>query len=788
MTDAASPIQEFNLLPDPRILPMLGEISLPQWQCLAELLDNSVDSFLHAKDAGTTVVSPEISITIPTIDNPAAKVVVRDNGPGMDAATLERAVRAGWSGNDPIHSLGLFGMGFNIATARLGSQTTVWTSKAEDPEECGVVIDFDALRAQKNFKAPRLTRSKADKSRHGTEVTIEKLKPDQRAWFASANNRSTLQKRLQRAYSAMLVPSGIPTSFTLQVNGRAVAARPHCVWGGDGNPARTISTPRLGTVDAFQPVDVSLPDRPYCVACWQWVPAQEAACPSCGKATNVVTRTRRVYGWLGLQRYVHESDFGIDFIRHGRKIEIANKDLFRWIAADGQEEPEYPIDDPRDRGRIVGEIHLDHCRVPYMKDRFERSDPAWEEMVRIVRGEGPLRPDKAAALGFGTNASPLFKLFQAFRRNSPKPKQAGAYARLLVVPNNDRAFEMAQRFYAGEAAYQTDAEWAKLVEEADRELLKGSGTPGDGGGDLTGFGDTGSGGAPAPGPGTPPPAPPPVPPPPAREPIPSLTREFKDDATNQRWNVKAYRGTTADPLLADQRPWRLHRAPQGHFDFVVDSAHAIFNSMTMTTVDALLAELAWAAADAERQNPNPTPFAKILAALRERYGAETKLDAEAHSADARSTIASIARSLRKSVKAGEGRTLFDDLTPLEREQIQSRMASRSVPGPQQVIDSGGFLEYAPTGTVLRFVQQYPEFFFDGKYWIDEFETLNYGSQATTDEARSVLLGRYLSLLSDAAWLADSDPSELNTATRSRLHRAVLALDLLEPARDPEGEP
>lgn len=37
---------EFNLEPSPRVLPMLGEINLDQWRCIAELIDNSVDGFL----------------------------------------------------------------------------------------------------------------------------------------------------------------------------------------------------------------------------------------------------------------------------------------------------------------------------------------------------------------------------------------------------------------------------------------------------------------------------------------------------------------------------------------------------------------------------------------------------------------------------------------------------------------------------------------------------------------------------------------------------------------------
>ena len=38
--------EEFDLQPDPRILPMLGEMSLDQWRCLAEFVDNSADRFI----------------------------------------------------------------------------------------------------------------------------------------------------------------------------------------------------------------------------------------------------------------------------------------------------------------------------------------------------------------------------------------------------------------------------------------------------------------------------------------------------------------------------------------------------------------------------------------------------------------------------------------------------------------------------------------------------------------------------------------------------------------------
>ena len=57
---------EFDLNPDPRVLPMLGEINLELWRCIAELADNSVDGFLHAMRAGNGAAAPEVRITSPT--------------------------------------------------------------------------------------------------------------------------------------------------------------------------------------------------------------------------------------------------------------------------------------------------------------------------------------------------------------------------------------------------------------------------------------------------------------------------------------------------------------------------------------------------------------------------------------------------------------------------------------------------------------------------------------------------------------------------------------------------
>ena len=768
---------EFNLQPDPRILPMLGEINLPQWRCLAELVDNSVDGFLSAMRQDNAVAAPEVYIAVPTADTVAAKISVRDNGPGMSPETLETAVRAGWSGNTPVDSLGMFGMGFNIATARLGTVTTVWTTRRDDVEWHGLRIDFNALQRQRHFRTPHLKREKVDPHEHGTEVSIERLKPEQRIWFARAANRSQMSRKLSETYSAMLRTEGVPVSFSLSVNGNGVQARYPCIWGED----RIIESPRFGTVRALQIIDRHLSDRPFCLSCWQWLPAGQTEC-SCDGGGQIIQRQRRVHGWLGVQRYLSNSEYGVDFIRNGRKIEFSSRDLFVWRSDDG-EEPEYPIDDPRNRGRLVGEIHLDHCRVTYTKDRFDRNDPAWDEMVRIVRGDGPLRPDKARELGCGPNDSPLFRLFQAFRRSSPKPKVAGSWARLLIVRDNDHAEQMAKKFHSGDTEYQEDTKWWALVEEEDRKLLTDEGTPGDQDGDLEDFEDEGEDETPAT-PDTSDPAPEPKPV--HRTHLTSLSQEYRHDPTNQRWQVHAWAVEDSDPELGeDTVPWKLKATASGLHEFFVNPAHEVFRSATLTTLDALLAELAWSAKDFLRGEQSEMPFGLIMADLRERYAGTTKLDPVTLSGEASLTLSDIAKGVSARLDPEDGRVLFEEFSPSEQEAILQKMATRQLTNPHAAIAAGRFVEYAPRTSILKFFTRHPELFFDGQYWDESYSDLDYGRPQTTEEAKTQLVRYFEGLLADAIWLAEQDPDDLAAADRARLLRASLSLDLLAPAAAPD---
>ncbi len=773
MTDNIQTEGQFDLQPDPRILPMLGEINLAQWRCLAELVDNSVDGFLSAKRKNNAVTDPEVHIAIPTSDSHSAQISVRDNGPGMSPEILETAVRAGWSGNTPVDSLGMFGMGFNIATARLGTVTTVWTTRRDDNEWHGLKIDFNALQQQSHFRTPHLKREKVDPHEHGTEISIEQLKSEQRTWFARPASRSQISRELSKTYSSMLRDNGVPITFSLSVNGHKVQSRYPCIWGED----RTVENPRFGTVRAYHTIDRNLSDRPFCLACWQWLPAGQTEC-SCGRVGQIVQRERRVHGWLGIQRYLSNSEYGVDFIRNGRKIEISNRELFVWRSDTG-EEPEYPIDDPRNRGRLVGEIHLDHCRVTYTKDRFDRNDPAWEEMVRIVRGDGPLRPDKSRELGFSPNESPLFQQFQAFRRSSPKPKVAGSWARLLMVRDNDLSEQMAKKFHTGDPEFQDDAKWWELVEEEDRKLLTGSGSGGDQS-DIEGLRDDGEE-EPQVEPDTPTTS---DPTPPHRTDLASLSQEYRHDRSNQRWEVRAWEVVDTDPELGEETvPWKLKAMASGSHEFYINPSHEAFRSATLTTLDALLAELAWSAKDFLRGEQTDIPFGQILAELRERYAGTTKLDPANLSGEASLTLTEIAKGVSGRLNLEDGRALFEEFTTSQQEAILQKMVTRELTNPQAVIAEGRFLEFAPRTSILRFFSRHPELFYDGQYWDESYSELDYGRPSATEEARAQLVRHYEGLIADAIWLAEQGVDDLAATERARLLRASLSLELLVPSID-----
>ena len=461
--------QHFDLTPSPRVLRMLGQVDFKPWQCLAELTDNAVDAFLTRREqGGTGVMFPQVNIEVSSeadIRVGTGIIKVTDNAPGMDPSLLERAVRAGYSGNNSVDKLGLFGMGFNVATARLGNRTEVWTTRADDENWWGVRMDFDEMERSETFHVPALTRAKApsEKDRHGTEIVITKLDTERARYLRSTGGLRVTRSQLSRVYNKIIREMGLK----VVVAGQELRAREFCIWAQE----RSVDTgSRFGRVPAVLPIAVDLGERRYCNDCWVWLLSQELVCPSCGSEGQLRTRLRRISGWIGIQRFFDQRDYGIDLIRNGRVIEDRSKAFFSWTNPDdGELLEEYPIEQQHWGGRIVGELNIDFVPLAsHQKDSFDRNTLEWQLVVDAVHGIGPILPHIRNRLDFNdTNESPLARLHAAYRRGNPPGLRWLVPGNAKGEGNNVDPQQWAVRFWEGDPHYQGDDVWWSAVLQAE---------------------------------------------------------------------------------------------------------------------------------------------------------------------------------------------------------------------------------------------------------------------------------------------------------------------------------
>ena len=476
-------MQSVDITPSPRVLRMLGQIDFAPWQCLAELIDNSVDAFIDQLAAGRAAADPRILIQLPTeaqLKANTGEIVVKDSAQGMAVEDMQNAVRAGYSGNDPVEKMGLFGMGFNISTARMGRKTEVWTTRAEDTDWTGLVIDFDELERSKTFHAPVVTREKTsgeiERNEHGTEIRISRLEADRVRPLVRGMGKKKTKDRLGKIYGRVMSKLGI----TINYDGDVIVPWKHCAW----DEKRSVETQSFGLVPARLEIDKTLEARRFCTTCWVWLVDDEEHCSACGHTDNVITRQRRLRGWLGIQRYFDKEHYGVDLVRNGRVIEELDKSFFTFTDENGESIFEYPIDATHWGGRIIGEIEIDFVRVSHQKDSFDKLDPEWKRVVELVRGTSPLQPKIAERMGLGKNDSPLARLFTGYRKGTAGLKDLVPGTAEGGGLNSGPVREYVERFYAGAPEYQSDDKWYELVLQAERGKRGGSTGAEQAGGDF----------------------------------------------------------------------------------------------------------------------------------------------------------------------------------------------------------------------------------------------------------------------------------------------------------------
>lgn len=776
-----------NITPKPRILKVLAKIEFDPWQCIAELVDNSFDEFIDIQRTEERWNEPfEVSVSLPSAaaaGQPDATLVVSDNGRGMTLDRVTEAVSAGYSGNDPVSKLGLFGMGFNVATARIGSVTRFLTTRAGDAEWVGVEIDLDNIR--EGYEVPEIRVPKDSPGQHGTRVEISRLEPFA-SWFSRAGNAARLRDILGSVYSYLLTNR----EYRLFVQTIAVKPYRHCVWG------QTRSVTRDGDViPARIEIDQDLGSRAICRSCGSWQEPDATECEECG-SDDLEVRERRVWGWLGIQRYLDNKEYGIDFLRNGRKVLRFDKGLFQWRDPDeatAQGDTEYPIELPNNQGRIVGEIHLDHVPVAYTKDAFDYNDRGWRKAVELIRGAGPLLPRRATELGYERNDSPLAKLHRGYRRNDPG-------ANYLTPGNGKVRFDNRdwdKRFRAGEPEYQDDSKWWDAVQEHDRAVqAEKDRKRAEATAAATGLSDPTAEFLDGNGVDTEPRAPVIAAEAPPAEyhaeteaekverllaigtRIPELNGEFVATGVPGRAvKLVAYRISGEQLRSTDGRrvPVWMVGGRAGAMTAFVDVSHPHFRLFDDDPADVVLIELAQHML--VRAQGSTATIGAVYAELKERHLGTHAIDANRLIAEATQVLRDIQDRMVGCVSDNPTRPWINALNDAERHTTGDRITQNlRTADIDSVVERGDYLPMVPSSVVPRIVEEWPEAFFDGRLFDGPY------AQVTSASAKRQTVSTVTGYLDDVAWLATvpMHPS------KDQLIRANLSLRLIpENLANPE---
>ena len=124
-----------------KLMQSLRHLDYDNLTAINDLIDNSID-------AGATVVFVDV---VPGPKGEIERVVVIDNGSGMDYGTLSEALKLGSeTGRNPNYDLGLYGMGLITASISMGCRLEVMTRSENDDVLIGVQ-DIDEIIEKNAF-------------------------------------------------------------------------------------------------------------------------------------------------------------------------------------------------------------------------------------------------------------------------------------------------------------------------------------------------------------------------------------------------------------------------------------------------------------------------------------------------------------------------------------------------------------------------------------------------------------------------------------------------------------
>lgn len=468
-------ISTINIKPGPGIYALLNHLDISYENCIAELIDNSFDNFdLNGITDGVVKIN---------YDSEKRFLIYIDNGNGLDQHNLEKSLQAANSDKNKINFKGLYGVGFNIAMSKLSTKTEIFTKTSEAKSWLSCVYDPNQIKKQGNFnidlnhdKIPPIESTLMNYN--SGLVLIIYLSNDAESKFSSNKYRNVnLRNQIAKIYSYSIrtkVPglsdiyaSHLNNKYKIFIDDKEVKPYLPCIW----DEKRTVKRSRE-EVSAVETFKFDLATQKKCNECGKINPESSLDCNNCN-SDDLNTFDANLWGWIGVQRHLHEDHFGFDFIRNGRKILINNKELFKYTDDNNNTQIEYPVEMPANRGRIVGEIHCDFLTPTAVKNDFERNERNWYELVRLVRGNSPLKPQSRQKNE--QNDSPLSIMFSRFRRNEKGLQDLQIGSGKQKFGNLEVALKWFRNFHEGLDEYQTDEKWyqsAKIAQEEKDGVLK----------------------------------------------------------------------------------------------------------------------------------------------------------------------------------------------------------------------------------------------------------------------------------------------------------------------------
>lgn len=752
--------ESIDLTPSPRVLRMLGEIDFKAWQCLCEIIDNSIDSFITESTSENVGDKPTVKIKLPSISqnkiDPSNILTISDNGKGMTFETLNKSLKAGFSGNNPVDKMGLFGMGFNISTARLGNKTVITTSTKDSDEFLKVTIDFHELEEEGHFYAPveRIPKKADEKHKHGTTVEITKLRVDH---IKPLYQRKKITEKLGKIYGRIIREKGIKLAY----DSHTCKPFKHCVWS-DQRSGQTKDR----TVPAIIKIDHVVDEKNYCSTCWVWLNAFESECPSCNETTAVSKRERRIKGWIGLQRYFHADHYGLDLIRNGRVVEELDKSIFNWINADEEPELEYPIDGHQKLGRIVGELEIDFVKVTHQKDAFDKTTQDWREVLLHIRGDGPIRPQIAKNLGYAVNESPLALLFSAFRTAKAGVKNLVPQRKNLQAMITDHVIDdLVTRFYEGQTDYQSDEKWWNLITEANSNKKPTLDEADPSGGDPFSSGESVEENDPEPDTES--------------EEVEQELSTEPDNNLSKNYSLELFKNVSIR-VVAEKALEGSHvngftvslKGVEMFFTYWPNSS--IFQNSLSTPADFLINELAYHFHATAHSEISTVPITIVGLAIREKYFSDLHPTVEEVHRKVRVFIEDLSEHLRS--KSGTFEINLGLIEGSDLAAIKKRMAQNEYLNDEEIdvaIKAGEFMSHAPFNVLKSIICDDPYLVFDGVFFSQKWE-----SSGSVSIVMDMQKSELVSLFDDIAWFNENHSASISELWRGRVKRFIGSLEIL----------